>query len=113
LQLSVSAVTGSGSPKEAEQVLRELENNASKSMTQTATDPELTTTMPLKKIKLENGVTFQEMASKTKDGRIVFAQFSVTGPRSVLLATLESPASNASRSVASIRESLTQITWRP
>ncbi len=94
-------------------ILREVEENASKAMTQTATDPQLMTTMQLKKSTLKSGVTFQEMTSKTKDGKLVFAQFAVTGPRSVLLATLESPASSGSASTSVIRKSLAQIQWRP
>jgi hypothetical protein len=113
LQLSVSSVTESGSPAEAEKVLRQVEANASKSMLEAAADSKLTTTMALKKSKLENEVTFHEIVSRTKDGAVVFAQYSATGPRSVLLATLEAPASSASASAARVRESLTQIKWRP
>ncbi len=113
LQLSVSSVTKAGNPKEAGELLREIEGNAATSMTQTAADPQLVTTMPLKRSKLKSGFTLQEMASKTKDGQVVFAQFAITGPRSVLFATLECPASKGMAAISAIRESLTQIQWRP
>ena len=79
-------------------------------MRRAAADPALVTVTPLKKTVLPSGATLHEMVSKSRDGRSLLAQFSATGPRSLVLLTVELPAS-ASSSVDAVRASVAAIQW--
>jgi len=110
LQISSSGVTGQPTPQESARILREIEEVAVRSMGRAAADPALVTVTPLKKTMLPSGATLHEMVSKSRDGRSLLAQFSATGPRALVLLTVELPASAAS-SIDAVRASVAAIQW--
>jgi len=110
LQLSSTVLSGQGSADEAARVMRQVEEKAVKAMRLAESDPALVTVAPLKRTVLPSGVAVHEMLSRARDGKALFAQFAATGPRSVVLVSLDAPAT-AAASVGAIRESVVGIKW--
>jgi len=110
LQVSSSSLSGQGSAEEGARIMRQVEEKAIKSMRLAEADPALLTVAALKRTTLPSGVTLHEMLPKSRDGKSLFAQFAVSGPRSLVLVTLELPAS-AAASVDAVRKGVVGIRW--
>lgn len=109
LQVSSSTLSGEAG-EEAAGIMRQVEDAATRSMRKVEADPTLTTVTPLRKRPLPSGGTMHEMLSRTRDGQSLFAQFCATGPRTVVLVTVQLPAA-AGRSVDAIRQSVLRLRW--
>jgi len=110
LQISSSTLKGEGTGAEATEVMRQVEDAATRSMRKVEADPTLTTVTPLRKRPLASGGTLHEMLSRTRDGSALFAQFCAAGPHTVVLVTVQLPAT-AARSVDVIRQSVLRLRW--
>ena len=110
MQFSPKTVTGIKSPEETNGILEEVEKNAATAIANGAADPDLVTVSPLERRRLSSGTSIQEHVSRTKDGKQVFAQFSVRGPRSLVFVTYEAPMNN--KTLRQVRESLERIKWK-
>src|SRR5262245_951732 len=90
--LSSTSISGDGSKEILKQTLEKIEQNVVNSMLEAAKNPELEKPMgPVKEV-LKNGSVYQMMASFTHDKTYFFTQFSIKGPRTVVLVTFEGPA---------------------
>jgi hypothetical protein len=110
LQVSSSTLAGEGPAEETAGIMRQVEDAATRSMRKVEADPTLTTVTPISKRPLPGGGTMHEMLSRTRDGQSLFAQFCATGPRTVVLVTVQLPAA-AGRSVDAIRQSVLRLRW--
>ncbi len=111
LQFSASSVASTRSAKEAEPILRRAEERALVVLSEIEHDGRFKTLQPLSAQPLPGGYTLHRIVSETKDGKQVLAQFVVTGPRTVLLVTLDALAQDAA-SVETIAAALRGIEWR-
>jgi hypothetical protein len=110
LQLTVSGLSGKGSAQEARAIVQNVEQRALAAALAAEKDGGFQTTRPLTSRQLPSGFNFHQMVSTSKDEKQMLAQFVVTGPRAVVLATLDLSAASAS-SIEAVATSLQQIQW--
>ena len=110
LQLTVSGLSGKGSAQEARSIVQNVEQRALAAALAAEKDGGFQTTKPLASRQLPSGFNFHQMVSTSKDEKQWLAQFVVTGPRAVVLATLDLPAASAS-SIEAVAASLQNIQW--
>ncbi|MBK8073877.1 MAG: hypothetical protein IPK34_18440 [Ramlibacter sp.] len=109
LQVSSAKLQGSGATAEAQRIRAEMEQNVLRSIEHAANDPQLKTVTPLRKTQTPSGATVHELISQAND-RTWFAQFGAIGPSTVLLVTLEAPATSQA-SIAAVRQAVSSIKW--
>ncbi|SFU31910.1 hypothetical protein SAMN05216350_101294 [Polaromonas sp. YR568] len=109
LQLSSAKLQGGGTPAEAQKIRAEMEQNVLRSIERAASDPELKVVVPLRRTQGSPGVAVYELISQANDNSW-FAQFAALGPSTVLLVTVEAPAT-AQTSIVAVRQSVLSIKW--
>jgi hypothetical protein len=109
LMINSAVICGTGSTKDSPAVRDALQQNADDSMRSAAANPHLRVTSPLKKEPTANGL-FAELHCDTTDGQMFFSEFSIAGPTTLVLATVEGP-STARSAVDVVRNAVMRIAW--
>jgi hypothetical protein len=110
VQISSAALSGLASVLMKSRALATLRDNATQSMRAAASDAELQIQNPLHESKSSSGNWFAEVHCTTLDGQTLFSQFATSGPKTVVLATVEAGAKYA-RSIETVRRAMQSIEW--
>lgn len=110
LQMSSKSVAGPRTPQAAA-ALKEIEATAVRSIESLIRDEKMKLVRAAARRQLANGAAITELEGRSADGSRSLTGFVVSGPRSVLLATLVTPGSVA-MSVTAARKSLEAIQWK-
>jgi len=103
-------ISGGRTDKDRQAVKDALQQNAEDSMRHAASDAQLTVSKPLTKASLSAGWLFAEMHCKTNDGSAWFSGFSVAGPATLVLVTVEGNTGTEG-SVDIVSKAVKGITW--
>ncbi len=105
-----AVILGECEPEDYETVKRALEHNARDAMDNASQDRRLVVAQKLTRSETPNGKVFFEIHCRTKDGNQFFSEFSIGGPRNVVLVTIEGER-GAMDSIEVLRDATANIKW--